>query len=73
MEPNKVRHSLTRLGCTNRLVLLPMFGSHPRLAFILNTLPIDIEYNKRLDHQQPCFEDELNGGGNNIVQSNKSV
>ena len=34
---------------------------------------IDIEYNERLDHQQPCLEDELNGGSNNIVQSNKSV
>ena len=46
-----------------------------------NTIPwhahreesIDIEYNKSLDHQQTCFEDELNGGSNNIVQSNKSV
>ena len=34
---------------------------------------IDIEYNKRLDHQWPCLDDELNGGSNNIVQSNKSV
>ena len=32
-----------------------------------------IEYNKRLDRQQPCLEDDLNGGSNNIVQSNKSV
>ena len=36
-------------------------------------LTIDIEYNKRLDRQRPCLEDELNGGSNNIVQSNKSV
>ena len=34
---------------------------------------IDIEYNKRLDRQRPCLEDELNGGSSNIVQSNKSV
>ena len=34
---------------------------------------IDIEYNKRLDRQRPCLKDELNGGSNNIVQSNKSV
>ena len=34
---------------------------------------IDIEYNKRLDRQRPCLEDELNGGSNNTVQSNKSV
>ena len=34
---------------------------------------IDIEYNKSLDHQRPCLEDDLNGGSNNIVQSNKSV
>ena len=34
---------------------------------------IDIEYNKRLDRQRPCFEDELTGGSNDIVQSNKSV
>ena len=34
---------------------------------------IDIEYNKRLDSQRPCLEDELNGGSNNIEQSNKSV
>ena len=32
---------------------------------------IDIEYNKCLDRRQPCLEDELNGGSNNIVQSNK--
>ena len=36
-------------------------------------LPIDIEYNKSLDRRRPCLEDELNGGSNNIVQSNKSV
>ena len=36
-------------------------------------LPIDIEYNKSLDCQWPCLEDDLNGGSNNIVQSNKSV
>ena len=34
---------------------------------------IDIEYNKRLDRQQPCLEGDFNGGSNNIVQSNKSV
>ena len=34
---------------------------------------IDIEYNKSLDRRQPCLTDELNGGSNNIVQSNKSV
>ena len=34
---------------------------------------IDIEYNKRLDRQRPCLKGELNGGSNNIVQSNKSV
>ena len=34
---------------------------------------IDIEYNKSLDRRRACFEDELNGGSNNIVQSNKSV
>ena len=33
----------------------------------------DMEYDKRLDRQRPCLEDELNGGSNNIVQSNKSV
>ena len=33
----------------------------------------EIEYNKRLDRQRPCLEDDLNGGSNNIVQSNKSV
>ena len=36
-------------------------------------LTIDIEYNKRLDHQQPCLEGDFNGGSNNIVQSNRSV
>ena len=36
-------------------------------------LTIDIEYNKKLDHQRPCLEDDLSGGSNNIVQSNKSV
>ena len=36
-------------------------------------LTIDIEYNKRLDRQQPCLEDDFNGGSSNIVQSNKSV
>ena len=35
--------------------------------------PIDIEYNKRLDRQRPCLEDDFNGGCNDIVQSNKSV
>ena len=25
---------------------------------------IDIEYNKRLDRQQPCLEDVLSGGSN---------
>ena len=25
---------------------------------------IDIEYNKRLDRQRPCFEDELTAGSN---------
>ena len=25
---------------------------------------IDIEYNKRLDRQRPCLEDDLNGGSN---------
>ena len=34
---------------------------------------IDTEYKKRLDRQWPCLEDDLNGGSNNIVQSNKSV
>ena len=34
---------------------------------------IDIEYNKSLDRWRTCFEDELSGGSNNIVQSNKSV
>ena len=34
---------------------------------------IDIEYNKRLDRQRPCLEDDLTAGSNNIVQSNKSV
>ena len=29
-----------------------------------NDLPIDIEYNKRLDHRRPCWEDDLNGGSN---------
>ena len=33
---------------------------------------IDIEYNKRLDRQQPCLEDDLTAGSNNIVQSNKN-
>ena len=37
------------------------------------SVTIDTKYNKRLDCQQPCLEDELNGGSNNIVQSNKSV
>ena len=35
--------------------------------------PIDMEYNKRLDCQRPCLEDDFNGGCNDIVQSNKSV
>ena len=43
------------------------------VAKILPFMAIDIEYNKRLDRQRPCFEDELTGGSNNIVQSNKSV
>ena len=30
---------------------------------------IDIEYNKRLDCQPPCLEDELNEGSNNIVRN----
>ena len=34
---------------------------------------IDIEYNKRLDRQRPCLEDDLTAGSNNIVKSNKSV
>ena len=34
---------------------------------------IDIEYNKRLDRERPCLEDDFSGGSNNIVQSNKSV
>ena len=34
---------------------------------------IDIEYNKRLDRQRPCLEDDLTAGSNNIVQSNNSV
>ena len=34
---------------------------------------IDIEYNKSLNRRRTCFEDELNGGSNDIVQSNKSV
>ena len=38
-----------------------------------SVLPIDIEYNKRLDRQRPCLEGGFNGGSNNIVQSNKSV
>ena len=25
---------------------------------------IDIEYNKRLDHQRPCLEDDLTAGSN---------
>ena len=32
---------------------------------------IDIKYNKSLDHRRTCFEDELNGGSNNIVQTNQ--
>ena len=40
---------------------------------IILSMTIDIEYNKRLDRQRPCLKDELNGGSNNIVQSNKSV
>ena len=27
-------------------------------------LPIDIEYNIRLDHQPPCLEDDLTAGSN---------
>ena len=38
-----------------------------------NITYIDIEYNKRLDRQRPCLEDDFNGGSNNKVQSNKSV
>ena len=34
---------------------------------------IDIKHNKSLDRRRTCFEDELHGGSNNIVQSNKSV
>ena len=34
---------------------------------------IDKEYNKRLDCQRPCFEDELTGESNLLVQRNKSV
>ena len=44
------------------------------LDFIRQALwTIDIEYNKRLDRQRLCLEDDFNGGSNNIVQSNKSV
>ena len=39
----------------------------------LSARTIDIEYNKSLDRRRPCLEGELNGGSNNIVQSNKSV
>ena len=41
--------------------------------YSLSTVCIDIEYNKRLDRQRPCLEDDLTAGSNNIVQSNKSV
>ena len=44
-----------------------------QLSLVLYDLPIDMEYNKRLDHQRACFEDELTAGSNLTVQSNKSV
>ena len=53
-----------------KVTALDMFkknlGSHP-LKHQRHTLHfhfIDIEYNKRLDRQRPCLEDELNGGSN---------
>ena len=47
------------------------------LAAISGKVPsvsgVCIEYNKRLDCQRPCLEDDLTAGSNNIVQSNKPV
>ena len=52
--------------------LAPQMGARQYLTQKpINT--IDIEYNKSLDRRRPCLEDELNGGSNKIVQSNKSV
>ena len=47
-------------------------GDHyPKLASRSSDQVIDIEYNKSLDRRRTCFEDELNGGSNNIVQSSE--
>ena len=54
-------------------VLLVLLASSKHCPNSNPVADIDIEYNKRLDRQRPCLEDELNGGSNNIVQSNKSV
>ena len=49
------------------------YVSGPRALNHEYALTIDLEYNKSLDRRRPCLEDELNGGSNNVVQSNKSV
>ena len=34
------------------------------MAITTHVLPIDIEYNKRLDRQRPCLEDDFTAGSN---------
>ena len=55
--------------------MISAVSTHPDSSDWLrgSDITIDIEYNKSLDLQRPCLEDELNAGSNNIVQNNKSI
>ena len=59
----------------NKSIALPLCPQLQiaELNSIYSTWHIDTEYNKRLDRQRPCLEDDLTAGSNNIARSNKSV
>ena len=61
-------------GCTPSVAHSLALPLGPALLNLITMIrSIDIEYNKRLDRQRPCLEDDLTAGSKNIVQSNKSV
>ena len=45
------------MNLPNRVTVVSVTTTH-------GACTIDIEYNKRLDHQRPCLEDDLTAGSN---------
>ena len=59
-------NEISTLGNLKYMFLLFWYQCIFYYGYMFNKLlnPMDIEYNKRLDHRRPCFEDDLTAGSN---------